>query len=323
MKILASLRSFLIAPLLLVMMGVTGCNTIFEELPECETALKFRYDYNMSGEDLFAAQVEAVKVFVFGRDGGYVQTLSESGDALRKAGYRMEVPSVMKGCTMVVWAGRTERCYSLPQMKTGDPIGNLVLKYEPAGAESAAHLDPLWHAGPTDMTFSEENGTVQTVNLTRITNDVTLSVSRANALVGMDEFEVGITAADGVYDHEGRRDEQAQEIVYRSCSDECQPDERFHSRFHIMRLDSEEDALLSVTKKSYADDAVTGQDFSINLTDYLLKAKPEGMTAGEYLDRRYEWDVNLSIEDDPGGGFVAVSITINGWTYWFNPTELQ
>lgn len=281
-------------------------------------ALKFRYDYNLPGEDLFAVQVEAVKVFVFGRDGGYVQTLSESGDALKRADYRMEVPSGMKGCTMVVWAGRTERFYSLPQMKTGDPIGNLFLKYEPAGSESAAHLDPLWHAGPTAMTFSEENGTVQTVSLTRITNDVTLSVSRENAPVEMSEFVVNITAADGVYDHACRSVEGAPEIRYGLCADQCGQD----ARFHLMRLEPGASAFLSVAKRSSTEAADTGDSFSIDLTDYLLKALPEGMTAGEYLDRRYDWDVSLNIADEPGGGFTALSITINGWTYWFNPTEL-
>ena len=43
----------------------------------------------------------------------------------------------------------------------------------------------------------------------------------------------------------------------------------------------------------------------------------------EYLDRRYDWDVSLRLGDNAQNGYIALSITINGWTYWFHPTDLH
>lgn len=42
----------------------------------------------------------------------------------------------------------------------------------------------------------------------------------------------------------------------------------------------------------------------------------------EYLDRRYEWDINIRIGDKEENGYIALSITINNWTYWFQPTDM-
>jgi len=53
-----------------------------------------------------------------------------------------------------------------------------------------------------------------------------------------------------------------------------------------------------------------------------LMSKPEMMGDQEYLDRRYEWDINIRIGDKEENGYIALSITINNWTYWFQPTDM-
>lgn len=65
-----------------------------------------------------------------------------------------------------------------------------------------------------------------------------------------------------------------------------------------------------------------GGNTEIDLIGYLLKSKPDGMDGQEYLDRRYEWDVDIRLGDGADNGYIALSITINGWTYWFHPTDL-
>ena len=54
----------------------------------------------------------------------------------------------------------------------------------------------------------------------------------------------------------------------------------------------------------------------------MLKSKPETMGDQEYLDRRYQWDINIRIGDKKENGYIALSITINNWTYWFQPTDM-
>ena len=42
----------------------------------------------------------------------------------------------------------------------------------------------------------------------------------------------------------------------------------------------------------------------------MLMSKPEMMGDQEYLDRRYEWDINIRIGDKEENGYIALSITI-------------
>ena len=114
-----------------IVAGITGCDVFHDDLDQCDLFLKFRYDYNMANKDWFAEQVEEVKVFVFDTQGKYIQAFTENGHSLKSPDYRMLIPYRLKGCTVVVWAGKTDKFYLLPAMTAGDPINKLTLKYEP------------------------------------------------------------------------------------------------------------------------------------------------------------------------------------------------
>ena len=80
----------------------------------------------------------------------------------------------------------------------------------------------------------------------------------------------------------------------------------------------------SITEKRQEKTIDIGGKTTINLIDYLLMSKPEMMGDQEYLDRRYEWDINIRIGDKrKRNGYIALSITINNWTYWFQPTDMK
>ena len=78
----------------------------------------------------------------------------------------------------------------------------------------------------------------------------------------------------------------------------------------------------SITEKASGKAIDIGGKTTINLIDYLLMGKPEMMGEQEYLDRRYQWDINIRIGDKEENGYIALSITINNWTYWFQPTDM-
>lgn len=320
MNIVRHAQNLIILAVLLTA-GMSGCDVLHDDLSKCNLFLQFRYDYNLAGRDLFADQVEEVKVFVFG-DEGYLQTFSQSGDALKNADYRMQIPYELKGCTMVVWAGRTDRFYSLPAMSVGDSPEKLTLRYEPVEGISDSHLDALWHCGPKKMTFPDAGGTMQTVSLLRNTNDVTVSFTRSNGPVEISGYDMEIRGANGLYDYTNRLIEGCPEITYRPCSDLCADDVHYQSRLHILRIFKEGGLTLSVIDKASNEYIDMGGQTEIDLADYLLRNKPEGMAPQEYLDRGYEWNVDIRLADNPDEGYIALSITINGWTYWFHPTDL-
>lgn len=291
----------------------TSC--VKEDRSRCDLFLKFRYDYNMTSEDLFGSQVERVAVFVFDVDGNYLTTLSEEGDALKANNYSMKIPRSMYGCTMVVWAGNTERFYSLPTLIKGDNIGKLTLEYKPEGGVSPRMIDNLWHSGPVVMLFPEMGSTTQTVGLVRDTNDFDIQINNKNGESLLPAYKVDIKTANGSYDYKNKYLSGNQRISYVPYN-YTEDNVIKAAQIRILRLVENDSALLSITNDKGMPVDIGGST-TINLIEYILKSNPVGMTAQEYLDRRYQWDISLTID-----GSTALSIQINDWVHWFHPTEL-
>lgn len=306
-----------------IVAGITGCDVLHDDLDQCDLFLKFRYDYNMVNEDWFAEQVEEVKVFVFDTQGKYIQTFTENGYSLKSPDYRMLIPYRLIGCTAVVWAGKTDKFYLLPAMTAGDPINKLTLKYEPENNISNNHLDALWHSGPLQMFSSENISNTENVSLVRNTNDITIGITRGNNPVDASKYDIQLITANNFYDYKNNVGESSKNIIYHSCSVEEEDSKTaLQTRLHTLRFIKDADMTFSITEKASGKTIDIGGKTTINLIDYLLMSKPEMMGVQEYLDRKYEWDINIRIGDKEENGYIALSITINNWTYWFQPTDM-
>lgn len=302
--------------LLLPVTVCSSCNVLHDDLSKCDFYLRFIYDYNMERQDFFAAQVSEVQVFVFDPQGGYVQTLTEKGEALRQSGYRMYVPYDQKGNTFVVWAGKTGTYYTLPTLQAGDPISKLTLSYNPREDTSDARLDPIWHSGPWVMTFPEEQETTQTVSLVRTTNDIRVTLHENNSTVADPaRFEIALTGANNACDYTHALLNPCRTLTYAPSPIAATSTATW---LYTMRLVEGNELRFSVVEKATGRAVTMDGEKSIELTRFLLKTKPEGMGIQEYLDRRYEWDIDLNY--DPAS-YLALSITINGWKLWFQSTD--
>lgn len=302
--------------------GITGCDVLHDDFSQCDLFLEFRYDYNMANEDWFAKQVEEVKVYVFDAKGSYIQTFTENGSPLKIPGYHMQIPYRLKGSTAVVWAGKTDSFYSLPIMTAGDPIDKLILKYEPENNISNNHLDALWHSGPLQMFSSENISNTETVSLIRNTNDITIGITQGNTLLDISKYDIQLIATNSSYDYKNNFGDKNKTITYCPCLEAEYDRASFQTRIHTLRLVEDGDMTFSITEKVSGKAIDIGGKTTINLIDYLLMSKPEMMSEQEYLDRRYEWDINIRIGDKEENGYIALSITINNWTYWFQPTDM-
>ena len=117
--------------------------------------------------------------------------------------------------------------------------------------------------------------------------------------------------------------ESSKNIIYHPCSVEEEDSKTaLQTRLHTLRFIKDADMTFSITEKASGKTIDIGGKTTINLIDYLLMSKPEMMGEQEYLDRRYEWDINIRIGDKEENGYIALSITINNWTYWFQPTDM-
>lgn len=304
------------AALLLPLMASSSCDVLHDDLSKCDFFLRFVYDYNMERQDFFAAQVSEVQVFVFDPQGGYVQTLAEKGETLRQSGYRMHIPYALKGYTFVVWAGKTGTYYTLPALQAGDPASKLTLGYEPQSDTSNAHIDPIWHSGPSVMTFPEEQGTAQTISLVRTTNDIRVALQEKNeAPADPARFEIALTGANNTCDYTHALLNPCRTLTYVPCTAASTPTAAW---LYTMRMVEGNGLRFSVTEKATGRFVTLGGKNAIDLTEFVLEGKPEGMGAQEYLDRRYEWEITLSF--DPAS-YLALSITINGWKHWFQDAD--
>ena len=208
-------------------------------------------------------------------------------------------------------------------MDTGDPINKLTLKYEPENNISNNHLDALWHSGPLLMFSSENISNTENVSLVRNTNDITIGIIRGNNPVDASKYDIQLITANNSYNYKNNVGESSKNIIYHPCSvEEKDSKTALQTRLHTLRFIKDADMTFSITEKASGKTIDIGGKTTINLIDYLLMSKPEMMGDQEYLDRRYEWDINIRIGDKEENGYIALSITINNWTYWFQPTDM-
>lgn len=320
-----TIRSIKNTFLLLLASLLGSCSMLVEDLSECNLFLTFRYDYNLAYEDWFGQQVEQVRVFVFDPQGRYVQTITETSSALNQPNYSMQIPYHFKGYTMVVWSGKIEESYALTPMEVGDPIEKLTVSYEPKNHISRSHLATKWHSGPHTMEFLEANGTQQTVSLTRNTNDIYIAVNDGSEAT-TDQFDLMLSSANGSYDYRNSFLDHNPIITYQPILElDGQQDadrasgQLLTPQISTIRLVKGTPLLFSARDKLSGKNILIEGKTEVDLTELLLKGKPETMGEQEYLDRRYTWDIKLNYDPQR---FMAISITINDWTHWFHDIEL-
>lgn len=304
-RLLSGLRATVISTAAFLL---SGCN-IYDDLDDCYAFLRFSYTYNMENKEWFQEQVQQVNVYFFDPARGYVRMLTEEDAALlADPAYRMTVPAPLRGCRAVVWAGKVADSYLITEPLPGEPVEKLLLRLND-GDVSSSMLTPLWHGTASEMTFTEP-GAVQTLPLVRNTNRVDVTL-QGNILSAPENYTVSLICDNTVYDHANMPVASGDE-TYRPYTYEAGM-----YRLRTMRLTEGNKALLSITDTTTGEKLNIGGQREIDLTDWVLRNKPESMTAQEYLDREYEWNVILKVN-----GNLALSITINGWTTWFHSTDL-
>ena len=102
----------LIGALVMAMSSLVSCEDsfIFDDRSECYSGvnLRFIYDYHMEpGANSFPVNVDCVTVFVFDTEGNYIKHISETSDALRSEGYRMNIPLEEGDYELIAWGGLT------------------------------------------------------------------------------------------------------------------------------------------------------------------------------------------------------------------------
>lgn len=295
-----------------------------EDLPECRLFVKFKYDYNMLFTDAFHTQVDKVELYVFDKDGKFLFSQVEEGEALATGNFQMEVKLPIGEYQFLAWAGARDS-YDIYTPRGENTITDMRLRLK--REESliiSKELEPLWYGYISDVDFTGTSHQTETIDLIKDTNKIRFvfqgysdsyirATSGDNWNVNMNDYEYEIIESNGhlAYDNSLLEDDV---LSFRPYYMEQKSSSAAAVELNTMRLMEDRPTRFVVTEKS------TGKKvFNINLTDFLALTSMEGnnMDVQEYLDRQDRYKIIFFFADNTWN---AVQVNINGWT-WYLQSE--
>jgi len=299
--------------LLGILFAMNSCDHLNEDLPECRLFVRFKYDYNMLSADAFHSQVDKVELYVFDKDGKFLFKQSEEGATLSTGNYRMEVDLPVGQYKFMAWAGAHES-YDITSLVPGEStITDIKLKLKrDASLIINKKLEPLWYGEIIDVNFTGTTNQTEVINLIKDTNKVRFIFQSYNDdswTLDMNAYEYEIIESNGYLDYDNSllKDDV---LSFRPYYMEQKSPSTVAVEMNTMRLMANRQTRFVVTEKA------TGQKvFNINLIDFLAMTEMEGhnWSEQEYLDRQDEYVIVFFFSSS---SWLAVQISINGWTYY-------
>lgn len=340
-RIMRKLLAFGLLPATAVVL--TGCDGfIFEDEGDCDPYYKvrFRYDRNLKFADAFAAEVDEVTLYVAdAATGRIVWQKHESGNALKQAGYLMDVDVRPGNYTLVAWCGEGHRTSF--GVDDGDNVADLRCRLEsrtPAadgkGGDVTEDLGRLYHGCVENVNFTDEQGVhVYDVALTKNTNSVKIVLQHLSGeKVDDSDFHFTITDSNGLMDWDNSllEDERLTYHAWETRSGMAGVDVPDYT-------DSRAVTHLGAAVASHTvGRMVKGHDMRVNvynrdgetvvsvpLIDYALLVKGKysrELTDQEYLDYQDEYSMVFFL--DERDRWIDSYIYINSWRVVLQDTDL-
>ena len=316
--------------LLLCSMFAHGCSTIDEDFTDCIT-LDLKYEYHMESVDFteieFLESVDYVELYIFDKELKLTEHIRVPSTSI-EGGHLITVPLSYVGNTMVTWAREMLGSYDITPLKLGDSIDLLRLTLKRENNHSSKELGDLFYGGREVMQFAGVNQT-HTINFMRKDKRIHISL---NGKANITDYAVKLTAQNGTYASDNSIVANTPTITYlptnqaewktkakttATAADSAKPTANIHT-LRLLKSQSEDVKLTIINQETGLPIRFAGKDY-LKLIEYLLLSKPSGMDDQEYLDRNSAWDISFDIDRSTN---IALSITINAWTMWFNSTDL-
>ena len=309
--------------------GLSSCDMINEDLPECrhDYLLRFKYDYNITGGDAFAAQVTSVNAWIYDKEGHLATTVSASGEALKDPDFAIPLSLEPGTYDIVAWCGvdagssfRLTTASPSPQMME---LGVELPLTTRADYYSSRDLTPLWHGFLSNVEFTAPEGqnTVQTatVSLVKDTNHIAVSLVQIDGTpIGRGDFSFRIIAANSrlAWDNLPTDEADFDYIPYNTKVADASAPNSDNSLYGVVadfsssRLMADRRPVLSITRNADNTEIVR-----IDLVKYLLFVKGQyktDWTDQEYLDRQDHYTLTFFTDKDLNW-YRAIGVVINNW----------
>ncbi len=310
-------------------LSLYGC--LSEDYEDCETepaidfSLKFIYDYNEQGIDLFEKEVEYIDVFLFDENAAFLRKLEVYVSGLTEN--RLPLDLGEGTYTAVIWGNTHVPEFYLPDVHDLESINQLHLTLETQDNEVDTELPILFHGKSTFTIKKEEEKQVCIIHLSRNTKIIRFVFSGIeHAFSSLYEVnqQVVITATNGEYSYDNTTDDSERTIVYMPISET--PNTRNHDllvTFNTLQINENTDLRIKLwdTRMEFRPMLET------NLLPYLLKdIEPEDVS--EYLQKTHEFTLELGIQEVDGGYVVTRIVPVNwsdiheNWNSIHTPGEI-
>lgn len=324
------IKSFLTKTKVIVCMALVSlmlysCDTFHDDIDGCGLYLRFKYDYNMKKADLFPELVKRIDVFFFDSNGILQKHLFVEGEILSNPDYRMDITSLPRdNYRVITWAGLSDD-YQLEYNEGETHLSDFELRllYEKKltdGIYLHSHSN-LWHG---DISISKNDWTNLTkeVSLIKNTNYFHISLGSDNVTFNkkqLSEYTFHLTTDNGEYDYKNVPTTET-ELIYGpyDYSEYSSPEneaEKWLANINTMRILENQPANLVIRSKN--NQVVANIDLMYHIKEGIYQSEGEDISFAEYLDRQDHFYIHFEISN-----YIAVSITINGWTTWLHNTDL-
>lgn len=313
--------------------ALSSCNHFNEDLEPCPQGveLRFVYDYNMEFSNAFPSQVECLTVYIYDRDGNYLDTRVETSPVLRDENWRMELALPAGEYSFVAYGGMACDKSSFSFLSTpapGSSMTALGVELKPSLLTSPVGnpLHPLFYGRLESVSVSDEDTdrVPATVYMLKDTNNIRILLQNVDGTpVTSSDYIFTITDNNTVLNWKNDVVLQPESAVYHPWAQGdihadgnqlAQGGIAAYAEFDISRLTLSTSPVLSVVRAHDGTNVL-----SIPLINYLLMLKSDhfaSMGNQEFLDRESRWDMIFFI--GPDTVWIKTSIIINGWVVRIN-----
>lgn len=186
---------------------LSSCSTVWDDQAECDFGLqiRFRYDYNMSFGDAFAAQVGRVSVYVFDENGIFVTEKTEEGAMLAEEGYRMKFELPDGKYRFICWGGKYDDSFIHHKLTDGStPEVELLEALMVRDSDNEVKftdgqpLRSLFWGQIEDLEVKARSIQEETLHLMKLTNQIKVNlVNGSGEPISTDAFDFHLKGSNG------------------------------------------------------------------------------------------------------------------------------
>lgn len=280
------------------------CSCVRDDRDDClfPLRLKFSYNYNREQQDLFVAEVERVRLYLFDSRNGRLAA-STIAHTAQLGPDNVFTWNVAPGAYHVVaWGGPERRYPAFPDNGLRQSRLSVAYREDKCVEQSSEHL---WHQTGHDLSVTGDQQALYTLDLHKFSNDVRVEV-KGLPTGALHRLACTISATNGHYDFDGNTHSDAESIVWLP---ESRQENGFAVHdFTVLRLWPGDDSRLHVELMPGEDGSrsVSGVIYDGSLSQLLLENPDVD------LDLDDEFTVRLEAQVGSDGN-ISVSVYVNDW----------